>query len=164
MSKINHLLKKIFRREKGQAIVEFALIAPIFMFFLLGMLQIGFIMNYENGVLAAAREGARVGAITGNLDGAGSRKPDIQGEVVDTVEKYIEILQWDKSKVTVDTNSAEMFPDGTAQGGDRLKVTVTYPIEPFFPMPTGFIGEDDGNLLGNQINISHSVVTILEDI
>ncbi|MFW5889652.1 MAG: TadE/TadG family type IV pilus assembly protein [Bacillota bacterium] len=165
MSRINQRIKNIFKREDGQAIVEFSLIAPIFFIFILGMLQIGVIMNYQNGVLSAAREGARWGAITGNIDGDASRADDIEDEVVDKVEKYIKMLTWNENLVEVDTG-AVMFPDGPTnpKGGDKLQVTVRYPLEPFFPIPTSLLGGDGSNILPNTIIIEHSVVAVLEDV
>ena len=162
MRKIN----KFIKNEKGQAIVEFALIAPIFIIFLLGMLQIGVIMNYENGVLSAAREGARWGAITGDVNGNGTRRDDIKDEVVDKTKKYIDMLEWDSDLVEVETSSSHMFPDSPTnpKGGDMLQVTVKYPLDPFFPIPNGLLGGDGTNILPNTITINHTVSAVLEDV
>lgn len=161
MSKINRKFKNFFKNNKGQAIVEFALIAPIFFIFILGMLQIGLLMNYENGVLSAAREGARWGAITGNIDGDASRADDIEAEVVDKVKKYIQMLTWNEESVVITVN----FPKGSSnpKGGDPLEVTVSYPVDPFFPIPVGLLG-GEGNLLPNTINVNHTVTAVLEDV
>jgi hypothetical protein len=42
--------------------VEFALILPIIMFLLLGMLEMGFAINHNTSIVTATRQGARVGA------------------------------------------------------------------------------------------------------
>ena len=167
MSNMRNRISNLFKQNKGQAIVEFALIAPIFIIFLLAMLQIGVIMNYENGVLSAAREGARWGAITGDISGGGNgRTDDIRAEVVDKVEKYIDMLEWDSSNVQVKTSKSDLFPEtvGDPKGGDELHVTVSYPLDPFFPIPTGLLGGDGSNILPNTITIQHTVVTVLEDV
>jgi len=167
MNAIRSRINILFKQNKGQAIVEFALIAPIFIIFLLGMLQIGVIMNYENGVLSAAREGARWGAITGDISGGGNgRTDDIRDEVVDRTTKYIEMLEWDSSNVQIKTNKSDLFPyvTGDPKGGDELHVTVSYPLDPFFPIPTGLLGGDGSNILPNTITIQHTVVTVLEDV
>jgi hypothetical protein len=50
------------RREHGAALVEFALILPIFMMLVLGMLSGGLAYNRKISITGGAREGARYGA------------------------------------------------------------------------------------------------------
>jgi len=45
--------------QGGQALVEFALVAPIFFLLLFGVIQLGLIFGGQNGVVAAARDTAR---------------------------------------------------------------------------------------------------------
>ena len=49
-------------REHGQALVEFALTAPILVLLLLGLVELGNGLNSYLTVLASARDGARLGA------------------------------------------------------------------------------------------------------
>jgi hypothetical protein len=60
------------RRElsRGQSMVEFALILPVIMFLLLGMVELGFAVNHNTSIVTATRQGARVGSELVN----GSRK------------------------------------------------------------------------------------------
>ncbi len=55
---------RLRRREahSGQALVEFALIVPVFLLLLLGLLEFGFIFDHAMTVSYATREGARSGA------------------------------------------------------------------------------------------------------
>lgn len=57
-------MRRLFRRrdERGQSLVEFALILPIIMFLLLGMVEMGFAINHNTTIVTATRMGARVGA------------------------------------------------------------------------------------------------------
>lgn len=48
--------------RSGQALVEFALIVPLFLLLLLGLLEFGFIFDHAMTVSYATREGARSGA------------------------------------------------------------------------------------------------------
>ncbi len=48
--------------ERGQGLVEFAIIVPVFMLLLLGMLEFGFIFDHTMTITYATREGARSGA------------------------------------------------------------------------------------------------------
>lgn len=61
------MLTKRFRRrvergERGAALVEFALVFPVFMTLVLGMFSGGMAYNRKNTLINAAREGARYGA------------------------------------------------------------------------------------------------------
>lgn len=56
-------LFRLRKNEKGQSIVEFALILPILLFLIMGIVQFGLILSGYVTVSNAAREGARVGII-----------------------------------------------------------------------------------------------------
>jgi TadE-like protein len=53
------------RRERGQSLVEFAVLVPLFMLILIGMLEFGLMFNHDLTLQYASREGARVGAALG---------------------------------------------------------------------------------------------------
>lgn len=57
--------KRLRRREsrRGTATVEFALIAPVLLIFLLGMSEASRLMDIQNRLAAAARQGARLAAM-----------------------------------------------------------------------------------------------------
>ncbi len=50
------------RGERGQGLVEFAMVVPVFMLLLLGMLEFGTAFNHQLTIGYATREGARIGA------------------------------------------------------------------------------------------------------
>jgi len=56
-------------RERGQGLVEFAMIVPVFMLLLLGMLEFGFVFDHTLTIQYASREGARVGSALANGGG-----------------------------------------------------------------------------------------------
>lgn len=62
VSKITKLLK----RKQGQGIVEFALIAPVFLLLVIGIMEAGRVLHAQLLVTEAAREGARAVAISGD--------------------------------------------------------------------------------------------------
>lgn len=51
------------RRERGTAILEFAIIAPLFFLLLFGIISFGYILAFAQNVTQAANEGARAGAV-----------------------------------------------------------------------------------------------------
>lgn len=59
---MNHLLK-LKKSQQGQGLVEFALVFPLLMLLILGMVEFGWILNGKITLTNAAREGARVAAI-----------------------------------------------------------------------------------------------------
>ena len=67
------IFRKLKRSEKGQGIVEFALILPILLFLIMGIIQFGLIFLGHISVSNAAREGARVGIIQSTYTEARSK-------------------------------------------------------------------------------------------
>lgn len=62
-------LDAVTHNEDGVAAVEFALIAPVIVLLLFGIVQFGFIFTIQSSMSAAARDGARAMAIAGLPDG-----------------------------------------------------------------------------------------------
>jgi hypothetical protein len=56
-------------QERGQGLVEFASLVPVFLLLLLGMLEFGFVFDQNLTLEYATREGARVGAALANGGG-----------------------------------------------------------------------------------------------
>lgn len=50
------------RSEKGQAIVEFALVMPILLLVIVGLVEFSYVMNSRNTVLFASRDGSMLAA------------------------------------------------------------------------------------------------------
>ena len=50
-------------RSRGAAVVEFALVLPLLMMVVFGAIQFGTLFNRQQGLHAAAREGARLAAL-----------------------------------------------------------------------------------------------------
>jgi hypothetical protein len=64
------------RRQRGQAIIEFALMAPLLVLLAIGVYDFGRAFSYTVSVIAGARAGARVAA----LDSQGNIGESIRGE------------------------------------------------------------------------------------
>lgn len=58
------------RGSRGQSVIEFAILVPVFMLILLGMLEFGLLFNRHITVEYGSREGARTGAALANGGGA----------------------------------------------------------------------------------------------
>jgi len=62
-------MKRFCKSQKGQSLVEFALVIPIFILLLFGIIEFGRLWETMNVLTSAAREGARIAAVT-SPDGA----------------------------------------------------------------------------------------------
>ncbi|MGZ4315021.1 MAG: TadE/TadG family type IV pilus assembly protein [Gaiellaceae bacterium] len=62
-------LRALRREERGTALVEFALIAPLLFLLLFGIIDFGRALNYYNEVTQLAGQGARAAAVNRNPDG-----------------------------------------------------------------------------------------------
>lgn len=61
------------RGERGAAAVEFALVAPLLILLVFGIIEFGRVWSARNVYISAAREGARVAAVGGTADAAKTR-------------------------------------------------------------------------------------------
>ena len=63
------LLNSRFKRnsEKGAAALEFAIIVPVLLLLVLGLMDIGRLLLVNMSLLSAAQQGARVSAMTANI-------------------------------------------------------------------------------------------------
>lgn len=85
------------KSEIGQSLVEFALILPVFIVILFGIMEFGRLWETTNVLTSAAREGARVAAVT---------EPDLD-EALTAVQSVLAAGDVDGAAVTIsgpDTN------------------------------------------------------------
>ena len=86
------------RRDRGQSLVEFAVLVPVFMLILIGMLEFGLMFNHDLTLQYASREGARVGSALGcgantnspTCDSALPTPQDVDTYVVAAVQRVLE--------------------------------------------------------------------------
>lgn len=102
------MLKKL-KNEKGQALVEFAIVLPIFLLIVMGIVQFGMVLNSYITIENVSREGARAGII-------GSTDEEIQYLIISTSPNL------DPKNLTVTITPNE----SVRKSGDSLVVKVTY--------------------------------------
>jgi len=76
--------------ERGQAIIEFGVIVPVFTLLLLGLLEFGMLFTHHITLEYATREGARMAASLGNGDGDAATCADIDPQIVAAVQRVLE--------------------------------------------------------------------------
>jgi hypothetical protein len=162
------------RSTRGQALVEFTLILPVFLIILMGMLEYGSAYDHRNAMAYAVREGARVGASLGKggtdpsaVDPAivaavrrGLTNPILIENIV-SIEIYKadangkptvgKINKFDHDGVLIGTAGWPASTRVTGLSGDTLGIRVVYNFRPTTPL---------GTLLGLLINGNPPYTTI----
>jgi Flp pilus assembly protein TadG len=64
-------MRRLARNERGTAVVEFALVAPILFLLVFGILDFGRALNYYNQLTQLVGQGARAAVVNQNPDGTG---------------------------------------------------------------------------------------------
>lgn len=74
-------IRRLLGSERGTALVEFALIAPILFFLVFGIVEFGRALNYYNDLTQLAGQGARAAVVSRNPDGTavGTASTDCAG-------------------------------------------------------------------------------------
>lgn len=120
------MLKKLAKNEKGQAMVEFALILPLLILLLCGIIDFGWIYGNQIVLRNAGRDTARYMAINYNISGT-----DAANDATATT-----VLK-DRLGTGGYLNNSNLVVNSTLSGtGANAKVTVTatYPLPFLTPL------------------------------
>ena len=110
------------RSEKGQSIVEFALVLPILVMLLFGIIDFGRIFHTYLAIDHASREAARTASIGEN-----------DATIVSTAVASASSIQLTAGQVAVS-------PGGTKSSGSDVTVTITYPVSFLTPVVSNLTG------------------------
>jgi len=119
------------RREGGQALVEFALIVPVFLILVLSIVDFGWALRSWITVTNSAREAARVGAVGAACDDIKQRAVDTSADLLTLSDVTVENCQGDPGTsvvVTVTYDYSFITPLGgllTTFTGRTLPSTIT---------------------------------------
>lgn len=119
--------------SKGNALVEFALTAPVLMLLLVGIFDLGWAVYANNTVALAAREGARMAIITANNDSAIRTQVKRTAQGLGLVDGQIIIT-----------------PSPTRTPGNSVSVRVNYSYVPLTPIIANIIGGSGSLLVTSQ--------------
>jgi len=78
------------RTERGQALVEFSILLPVFMIVLSGLLEFGLVFNNHLTLEYATREGARAGAALADGKGDQGTCDTIDAQIVAAVQRVLD--------------------------------------------------------------------------
>jgi Flp pilus assembly protein TadG len=105
--------------QKGQSLVEFALIVPVILLLLFGMFDIGRVLFSAVALEQAAREGARVASVG-----------KTNAEVIASITSATTGL--DSSRVSVSIST------GARTSGENIEINLSYPVSMINPLMRTF--------------------------
>jgi Flp pilus assembly protein TadG len=123
------IMMNILKNEKGQSIVEFALLLPILILIIMAIIEFGLLLNTYLALNNASREGARIGIVGGT-----------DAQIQNTVLTTSPTLESRYISVVITPSQA------SRKAGDTLKVTVYYQYHTIIPII--------GNIINNIVNLN----------
>ncbi|MDP4008599.1 MAG: pilus assembly protein [Candidatus Peregrinibacteria bacterium] len=128
---------KLIINKRGQALVEFAVIFPLIIILLFGIYEIGIALSAQQTITYAAREGARVGALT-------NENSQIEG----AIQAATEFIDESNSRITI-----QIIPESeaTRNRGDELTIRIEY------TMPLLIL-----NIISNDITLTSQATARIE--
>ena len=130
------MIRRFWARQDGQGLVEFAIILPVLLILIFGIMEFSLLLYNQHVITNASREGARYGIV--------SRAPRRSlAEIQAVVDNYCgnHLITFGAG-----TPTTEIQPDPTSGAvfGDDLTVLVTFPYD-FLTLPA-FIADLAGGL------------------
>ena len=117
------------RGEQGAELIEFALTLPLLLLLVLGIIEFGFLFQEYEVVTNAAREGARLGALTSS---ANYTEDDVKARINDYLDAGgLKDAQIDPEPTVVESQIA-------IGGGGKCMTAVTVTVNYRHPLP--FVG------------------------
>ena len=119
-------------RSRGQSLVEFAIVVPVFLMLAFGVVDFGLAFDASIGITNAAREGARLGATLPNTTSITARVRDAAGRLNDSRLTVT---------VTCETSTGGACPGGlaAATSGSSVVVRVNYAYPMLTPIAFGTV-------------------------
>src|SRR5688572_19089729 len=133
--------RRLFGRERGSTAVEFALVLPVLLLLIFGIIDFARLVTTYTTVRSAAREAVRYGSVLGDSDEqyedcAGIRNAAKNVAVVPPLtDSNISIRYVDGSS----TAQIATCPPGSIDEGDRLEVTVSRAFVAITPLLDTFL-------------------------
>lgn len=132
--------------RRGQSVVEFALIVPIFLLMVLGVVEFGRAWNIHQVVQEAAREAVRVGVVY-----QGSDHNEMRADITEVVSRNLALVGLDPA--AADIVIGEGAGDASIVNlGAPVRVSVSYPYAFSFLRP--FIAWSDDEALIDLVGVS----------
>ena len=134
--------------RRGAALVEFAIIAPVFIVLLLGTIESGNALEASNIMASAIREGGRLGCM--DWDGVVAANESTNDKVIQDIRNFLSAAGMNADAIEITITTAE--GDGAGQNFElsdpknRLqlfRITATTPFEEVSTYPLHFMEGQD---------------------
>ena len=107
------------KNQNGGAAVEFAIILPLFIFLIFGIIEGGLLLYNQQVITNASREGARAGIVM--------RIPRVNDtQIRDKVKNYARSFLVTFGSDTLEDDNIDIFPNDRSNSGTDLTVYVGY--------------------------------------
>jgi Flp pilus assembly protein TadG len=120
------MIRKIMRERKGQGLVEMALVLPLLLLLLFGIVEFGRVLGAGLMVSHCARDGARYGSV-----GASDY------EITNRIRTRTAGILYDEAEPS--TLVITITRSGATRGGD-IKVNISYPVTLYIPIISSITG------------------------
>jgi Flp pilus assembly protein TadG len=109
------------KNRRGAAVVEFAVVAPIFFLLVFGLIEFGRVVMVQQLLTNASREGARLGVLSD------STSSQVQSRVVSYLSG---------ANITIATSNVNVVYASDSSSGESVTVTVSVPFNQVSWLPT----------------------------
>ena len=129
----SRMTRRSERTRRGAATVEMAVILPVFVTIMLGMIEVGRGLMVGQLMTNAAREGARLAVINGTTNS------DVSTQVKTFMQGAANVAQADTTVNITISNTAAAGQLTGATTGDLVTVTVTIPFSKVSYLPANYL-------------------------
>jgi len=134
--------------QRGAALTEFAIVLPLLLLLVFGIIEFGVLLYDKAMITNASREGARAGIVF--------RAPRVSGgEIQSVVDNYVASHLITFGPAATATTTTDPADPTSVAAGDMLRVTVSYPYR-FLLVPI-FLTD-----LAGGVNLSATTVMRVE--
>ena len=137
-----HTFKKFFQRLKAQGMVEFALVLPILLLLIFGVIEVGRLLFLYSAVMSASREAVRYGSASGEVTSLTPYYDDCTGiqDAAMRIGRFAGVssgdltISYDHGPGTSTFASCPLTGTQTVELGDRIVVQVITNWTPLLPL------------------------------
>jgi Flp pilus assembly protein TadG len=116
------------RRQEGSNLVEFALVLPLLLVLVMGIIEVGLALYDKAVITNACREGARAGMV---FREPRPTEPEVQAIVQAVVQNYASayLVTFGTPDLQISSRFDDLDGNGSISSGDTLTVNVSYPYD-----------------------------------
>lgn len=133
MTRFPRFCRRTDRKRSGAATVELAVILPVFVTIMLGMIEVGRGLMVGQLMTNAAREGARLAVVNGTTN------TDVTNQIKTFLQGSANVAQADVNVAITISNAAAAGQLTGATTGDLVTVTVTIPFSKVSYLPANYL-------------------------